>query len=777
MANSALAGFLILLLFFMCAMSLGKAEEEDIRKPYIIHMIKSMKPQHFYLHQHWYASMLSQVSESNANELLYTYDTLLHGFAARLSEAEADAMESMEGCLAVVPSSLNKVATTHTPEFLGLSSSSSSSPGLWSQYSTGGEDIIVGVIDTGIWPESKSFNDAGLGPVPSRWKGTCESGQAFNSSHCNRKIIGARYFYKGFQNNVSKINETLEYMSPRDAHGHGTHTASTAAGAAVTGASLLGFASGTARGMAPHARLAIYKACWAPEGRCDDSDVAAAMEHAIADGVDILSISISSEDVPFHMNIRAIAAFGATEKGVFVSAAAGNRGPLSSTLSNTEPWITTVGASSIDRDFPASLVLGNQEIYRGTSAFKGGDGKLQGPFPLVYVSASNSSKRCLDGSLDPNLVKDKIVLCDQLIDPDDSSAPEKANEVARAGGAGMIVANEELLGAQQQFSYTFKFPAISLSFKAGEKIKSYINSTSNTSTATAAMRLTGLTIVGNATAAPIVAAFSSRGPSEAYPSVLKPDMIAPGVNILAAYAGSVDYILDSGTSMACPHVSGIAALIKAIHPTWSPAAIKSALMTSSYIVDNRKQEIRDSVTMEAANPFAMGSGHVDPRSAMDPGLVYDMAPQDYIDFLCSLNYTKKQIALLTKRLISCPKSSFEAGDLNYPSFSVVFKPGNNSAQVSRRTVTNVGAVAKGNVVYRASVKSPPGVSITVEPQTFVFRNLYDKATYIVKFESNIRTPSPSEGDQNGFGEISWTCIEGGRQLVRSPIVLTWQASN
>ncbi|GLJ29020.1 hypothetical protein SUGI_0572790 [Cryptomeria japonica] len=690
MANTMLAGLLILLLFVMSAMWLGKAEEEDIRKPYIVHMIKSMKPHHFNLHQHWYASLLSQASGSdstaNANELLYTYDIVLHGFAARLSEAEAEAMEGMEGCLAVIPSSINKIATTHSPEFLGLSSSSLSSPGLWSQYSTYGEDIIVGVIDTGVWPESKSFNDAGLGPVPVRWKGTCESGRAFNSSHCNRKIIGARYFYKGYLNNVSKMSETLEYLSPRDGNGHGTHTASTAAGAAVTGASLFGFANGTARGMAPHARLAIYKACWAPGGNCDESDVTAAMEQAIADGVDILSISISSQDVPFHMNLREIAAFGATEKGIFVSASAGNNGPFSSSLSNTAPWITTVGASSIDRDFPASVVMGNREIYRGTSAFKGGDGKLQGPFPLVYVSTSSRSKRCLDRSLDPNAVKGKIVLCDQLlftINPDESGALEKAEEVARAGGAGMIVTNEELLGAQQQFSYTFKFLAISVSFKAGERIKSYINSTSYTITATAAMRLTGLTIVGNATAAPIVAAFSSRGPSEAYPSVLKPDMLAPGVDILAAYAGSLDYYLDSGTSMACPHVSGIAALIKAIHPTWSPAAIKSALMTSSYIVDNGKRAIRDSVTMEAANPFDMGSGHVDPRSAMDPGLVYDMAPEDYIDFLCSLNYTKIQIALLTKKLISCPKSSLKAGDLNYPSFSVVFKPGNSSAQVSK----------------------------------------------------------------------------------------------
>ncbi|GLJ29031.1 hypothetical protein SUGI_0572930 [Cryptomeria japonica] len=513
-------------------------------------------------------------------------------------------MEGMEGCLAMIPSSLNKVATTHTPEFLGLSSSSSSSLGLWSQYSTRGEDIIVCVIDSGIWPESKSFNDAGLGPVPSRWKGTW-------------------------------MPMVTAYMWPQ-------------------------------------------------------------LPRELRKRVPIPSVSPTEwpEDVPFHINHVAIAAFGAIEKGVFVSAIAGNDGPSLSNLSHTAPWITTVGASSIDRDFPASLVLGNQEIYRGTSDFKGGDGKLQGPFPLVY-----------------------------LINPDDSSAREKAKEVARAGGAGMVVANEELLGAQQLFPYILLFPAITVIFKAGEGIKSYINSTSSNTTATATMRLTGLTIVVDTAAAPIVAAFSSRGPSEAYPSVLKPDMLAPGVNILAAYARGVDYFFNSGTSMAFRHVSGIAALIKAIHPTWSPAAIKSALMTTSYIVDNRKRAIRDSVSMEAADSFGMGSGHVDPRSAMDPGLVYDMAPQDYIDFLCSLNYTRRQIALLTKKTVSCPNSSLEARDLNYPSFSVVFKPGNKSIKVSRKRVTIVGA--EGNVVYRVSVKSPPGVNISVEPQTLMFKKLYD----------------------------------------------------
>ncbi|GLJ14457.1 hypothetical protein SUGI_0233760 [Cryptomeria japonica] len=761
MANASLAA-LILMLLTISPIFLGKAEAEDSRKPYIVHMMKSMKPQHFNLHQHWYASMLNQVSTSDTeSDMLYTYDTLLHGFAARMSKAEAEAMQNIDGCLGVIPSSLNQIATTRTPEFLGLAASSSSS-GVWSKYSTNGEDIIIGVIDTGIWPESQSFNDQGLGPIPSKWKGGCENGRAFNSSHCNKKIIGARYFFKGYEK-TDLINQTLEYKSPRDNDGHGTHTASTIAGAAVPATSFLGFANGTARGMAPRARLAIYKVCWA--NGCDDADVAAAMEQAIADGVDIISLSISSEDQPFHKDVKAIAEFGAMEKGVFVSAAAGNEGPRSSSLSNPAPWITTVGASTIDRDFPASLVLGNQDIHRGTSTYKAKDTIQERPLPLVYISTNNSSSRCLAGGLDPNIVKGKIVLCDQ----GDSTTPEKGKVVATAGGSGMIVVNGMRYGDLHRITNTNGLPAINVGFRAGEKIKAYINNTGIN--ATAVLGLPGLTVVGKTVSAPIVAGFSSRGPTVAYPHILKPDMIAPGVNILAAYAEveekALPYVFLSGTSMACPHVSGIAALIKAVHPTWSPAAIKSALMTSSSIVDNTEQAIRDSSTMEAADTFAIGAGHVDPTGAVNPGLVYDLEPEDYVNFLCTLNYTSQQIALLTKKSISCPNPSLEVGDLNYPSFSVLFNSSKELIQVKRRTVTNVGA--EGHAVYRASVKSPPGVKITVQPETLELTKLDDKASYSVRFVTNVTSSSVS----HQFGEIRWTCIEGGTHVVRSPVVLQW----
>ncbi|KAH9305977.1 hypothetical protein KI387_010381, partial [Taxus chinensis] len=266
-----------------------------------------------------------------------------------------------KGCLAVIPSSVDKIHTTRSPHFLGLSGQDGN---LWlrSHY---GKDVIVGVLDTGIWPESESFHDGGLEPVPSKWKGTCESGEMFDSSHCNKKIIGARYFFKGYEATYGRLGKS-EYKSARDNEGHGTHTAATVAGSPVEGANFSGFANGTATGMAPQARLAIYKVLWG-RGRGDGTDIAAAMEKAVADGVDIISLSLGGSDRPFFQDPKAIIAFKAMEKGVFVSAAAGNDGPFPYTVSNTAPWMTTVGASTVDREFPGPVMLGNMETYRGTS--------------------------------------------------------------------------------------------------------------------------------------------------------------------------------------------------------------------------------------------------------------------------------------------------------------------------------------------------------------------------------------------------------------------------
>ncbi|KAM1162366.1 hypothetical protein ACFX2B_001345 [Malus domestica] len=170
-------------------------------------------------------------------------------------------------------------------------------------------DTCRRVVDTSVWPELKSYDDTGLAAVPSGWKGVCEEGTNFNSSNCNRNLIGARFFYKWYEATIGPIEVKTESKSPRDNDGHGTHTSSTATGTAVSGASLFSYASGTERGMAPQARLAMYKACWL--GGCFSSNITAAMENVVEDGVDVLSLSIGGSQSDYYRDIVAIGAFSA----------------------------------------------------------------------------------------------------------------------------------------------------------------------------------------------------------------------------------------------------------------------------------------------------------------------------------------------------------------------------------------------------------------------------------------------------------------------------------
>lgn len=231
----------------------------------------------------------------------------------------------------------------------------------------------------GIWPESESFRDEGMGPIPSRWKGICQHGVRFNSTNCNRKLIGARWFSKGVDHelgNSINITENLEFRSPRDGIGHGTHTASTAAGYFVKKANYRGLATGLARGGAPLARLAIYKACWALiSGACSDADILKAFDKAIHDGVDIISLSVGN-DIPLfsYVDLRdsiSIASFHAIAKGITVVCSAGNDGPFAQTVSNTAPWLITVAASTIDRAFPTAIILGNNQTFSVKEIFLG----------------------------------------------------------------------------------------------------------------------------------------------------------------------------------------------------------------------------------------------------------------------------------------------------------------------------------------------------------------------------------------------------------------------
>ncbi|KAL5541008.1 hypothetical protein UlMin_042581 [Ulmus minor] len=694
----------------------------------------------------WYKSFLPTTTASSENQprLLYSYQNVISGFSARLTEDQVRAMEHKDGFIAAQPERILKKQTTHTPTFLGLYQQT----GFWKD-SNFGKGVIIGVLDGGIFPSHPSFSDAGMPPPPAKWKGRCE----FNLSDCNNKLIGARSF------NLAAMAKGEKSEPPTDEDGHGTHTASTAAGGFVKYADVLGNAKGTAVGMAPLAHLAIYKVCFGED--CPESDILAALDAAVEEGVDVLSLSLGDVSVPFFQDNTAIGSFAATQKGIFVSCSAGNSGPSNSTLSNEAPWILTVGASTIDRSLVATAKLGNGREFHGESVFRA-EGFHPTELPLVYAGKNGKSESavCAAGSLKDVDVKDKIVLCER---GGGVGRIAKGQEVKDAGGAAMILINQETDGFSI-IADVHVLPATHLSSADGLKIKAYINSTA---TPTATILFKGTTI-GNSLA-PAITSFSSRGPSQASPGIVKPDIIGPGVNILAAWPFPLDnstnpkspFNIISGTSMSCPHLSGIAALLKSSHPYWSPAAIKSAIMTTADIVNLEGKAIDDE-TLHPADIFATGAGHVNPTKANEPGLVYDIHPDDYIPYLCGLGYKDKEVGIIAHKPIKCSEhSSIPEGELNYPSFAVTLGP----SQTFTRTVTNVGAAYS---TYTVTVVAPEGVYVNVKPNKIYFSEVGQKATYTVTFSS---IASSGKTDQFGQGFLTWVST---KYSVRSPISVKFQ---
>lgn len=763
--NLAYSSLFITLLATSLASEATVVVNNDKTTTFIVHMAKSEMPSTFTRHTHWYDSSLKSVSESA--ETIYTYDNAIHGFATRLTESEAEALSTRPGIVAVLPELKYELHTTRTPLFLGIDKTADLFP-----QSDSVSEVVVGVLDTGVWPESKSYDDTGLGPVPSTWKGKCEEGTNFNASICNRKLIGARFFAKGYEAMVGPIDETKESRSARDDDGHGTHTSSTAAGSAVEDASLLGYAPGTARGMATRARVAVYKVCWV--GGCFSSDILAALEQAILDNVNVLSMSLGGGMSDYHRDSVAIGAFAAMEKGIFISCSAGNAGPNSYTLSNVAPWITTVGAGTIDRDFPAYVQLGNGKNFSGVSLFKG-DMLPEKQVSFIYAgnaSTASNGNLCMMDSLDPAKVAGKIVLCERGM----NARVQKGQVVKQAGGVGMILANTAANG-EELVADAHLLPATAVGEKSGDLIKSYLFSEPNP---TVTILFAG-TKVG-IQPSPVVAAFSSRGPNSITSDILKPDIIAPGVNILAGWTGAVGptglaadkrhvgFNIISGTSMSCPHVSGLAALIKAAHPGWSPSAIRSALMTTAYTEYKTGNKLEDIATGKASTPFDHGAGHVDPVAALDPGLIYDLTAEDYIDFLCALNYTSNQITALTKKTLTCSTSkTHRVPDLNYPSFAVTFATEQSSSSVGgsssvkyTRTLTNVGTPG----TYKATFSmDTPDMKISVVPDVLEFNEVNEKKSYTVTF-----TAASKASGSNSFGRIQWS---DGKHVVGSPIAVSW----
>ncbi|XP_057973216.1 subtilisin-like protease SBT1.7 [Malania oleifera] len=746
------------------------------KKTYIIYMDKLHMPVSFIDHFQWYDACLKSVSDSA--EILYIYNNVVHGFSTQLTAKESKLMERQPGILSVLPDVKYELHTTRTPEFLGLHSSTETSLPTCNASS----EVIIGVVDTGVWPESKSFKDSELGPVPSHWKGECEEGKNFNSSSCNRKLIGARFFSKGYEADSGSINETTESKSPADDQGHGTHTSSTAAGSVVPSANLYGYANGTAQGIAACARVAMYKVCWMRG--CFGSDMLAAMDKAVEDGVNILSVSLGGPPKEYHSDYIALGAFAAVVQGIFVSCSAGNDGPSAQSTSNTAPWITTVGAGTLDRDFPVYIKLGNGSNFSGV-AFCNGEGLPSKFLPLVYgaaVSHHRTGHQCTEGSLIPKKVNGTIVVCDR---DGENTELEKGIVVKAAGGLGMILANPKS-NEEKVNAYVHFLPAAAVGVTTSDLIKNYIYSSTNP-TATIACGVTRLGIQPS----PIVAKFSSRGPNRVTENILKPDIIAPGVEVIAGWTDEVgpsewkadtrkvSFNIISGTSVSCPHVSGLAALLKTAHPDWSPAAIRSALMTTAYTTYKNGETIKDSATENASTPFDHGAGHVDFISALHPGLVYNMSFQDYLDFLCALNYTSDQIKLFTSVMnitFNCDSTkTYHVEDLNYPSFAVQLQTTSSegggdeafSTVKYRRTLTNVGPTTTYKVLVSSQTEL---VNISVEPGVLSFSELNENKNYTVTFNYSSMPSSTT----TSFARLDWS---DGKHVVSSPITFSWESSS
>ncbi|KAL5706426.1 hypothetical protein ACHQM5_024594 [Ranunculus cassubicifolius] len=710
--------------------------------------------------------------ESTEDRLVRVYSHAFSGCAVWLTEAEAEEISRRSDVVSVFADPIYQLHTTRSWDFLQNDLETYSNPRLNSDTLSDGADTIIGILDTGVWPESESFNDKDMGPIPSRWKGRCMEGSDFKPSKCNKKLIGARYYNQSFDDEDMDGDQTA-----RDAVGHGTHTASTAAGTSVLGASYYGLAEGTAKGGSPGSRIAIYRVC--SSSGCRGSAILSAFEDAIKDGVDVLSLSLGASAFlkpDFSKDPIAIGSFHAVENGITVVCSAGNDGPTPSSVVNSAPWILTVAATTIDRDFESDIILGDNNVIKG-EGIHFSNLKKSPIYPLIYGKSAKSNSRrsddarnCHPNALDGNKIKGNIVICDHQ---DDSYSKKGIREgIKGLGGIGLILIDDL---ESSVASSSGDFPMAMVSSKEATKILSYINSTTSpVATIPAAVS------VNKYKPAPTVPYFSSRGPSSLTKAILKPDISAPGVNILAAWLQNNDtenvpsgqkptlFNLLSGTSMSCPHVSGIAATVISMNPSWSPSAVKSAIMTTAAETNNQKLPITTD-SGSVATPYDYGAGEVNPTGALQPGLVYETSANDYFGFLCNYGYDVRTIKLISSKVPSgfeCPENSTKdsISQLNYPSIAISQLTAKGSKTVTRM-VTNVGAEVE--IKYTVSVDSPPGVNVKVIPETLEFTETSSKLKYDVVFSAS--SASSLQKDSDSFGSLTWT---SGKYRVRSPFVVS-----
>jgi subtilisin family serine protease len=743
-------------------------------------------------------------------EKLYSYRYAFNGYAARMTALQAQKLRAQRNVLNVWEDRVRYLHTNDTPGFLGLFNSGS---GLRTALGLKGEGVVIGVIDSGIAPEHPSFEDTAeaekprlcrsswaenslLGlwlcyrfrkrdeevvyDVPPGWQGRCEAGETpaerFSSTDCNNKLIGARYYIDGFlQSNALDENE---FISPRDADGHGTHIASTAAGNEV-GASIAGNDVARISGMAPRARIAVYKACWlepgATRGSCATSDLQRAIEDAVADGVDIINYSVGSSDRSIG-DPDDLALLAAADAGVLSVVAAGNDGPLSESILSPAgaPWVLTVGASTkqgtkfeeaLRVNRPASIAGEYVQREASFTPLLSRVGPVTEELVLVddgvSIFGGGASGTTYDGCepVQNNAELDgRIALMQRT-----QSLCNFETKLRNAEDAGAIAAivfddqGEPIVMAGPRD--VINIPAVSVSLSDGIRLRDRLNAGDSVEVTLDKNLLVQESVAGN-----VMAGFSSRGPNLTSPDpvrsdityldVLKPDLTAPGVDILAGQTPDVangirgelfQYL--SGTSMSVPHVAGIAALLKQRHPDWSPAALSSALMTTA------RQNVVKQDGQTPADPFDIGAGHVVPNAAIRPGLVYDAGKADFDAFLCGAQMPRASQEECDA--LQAAGFSTEAADLNLPSITVSSLV--NDRTVTRR-VTNVGEAG----TYEAQVVAPPGVEVSVVPSVLSLA-----AGETADFSLTLaKTDAPLY--EWGFGSLTW---DDGEHRVRSPITV------
>jgi subtilisin family serine protease len=569
-------------------------------------------------------------------QIIHRFQISFHGMSVLLPETFVDVVRRLPGVKAVYLDTLQRPTTERSPQFIGADH-------LWQLLGgsgTAGEGIVVGILDTGIWPEHPSFAD----PDPSgkpyatlvSWAGFCEAPSDSSAPlTCNNKLIGARKFLETYKGLIGLSAGELD--SPRDTVGHGTHTASTAAGNFGVSSDIFGVPRGTVSGIAPRAHVAAYRIC-AQEG-CFSSDSIAAVEQAVSDGVDVINFSISGGIHPYADALE-LSFLGAYAAGVFVAASAGNDGPAPDTVSHRGGWVTTVAASTTDRHFLSHIMLaasdGASLMLTGASV----TGGIALPTPVVH--ATDFGDELCQNPFPGGTFTGVIVVCQR---GGDVARVVKSFNVAAGGAAGLFLYNPVPQGLATDNHF---IPTVHLENDDGATLLSFLASHAGV-TATFTQG-TAAQVQGD-----VMAAFSSRGGPEHGLGLSKPDVTAPGVQTLAGHTPQPPAVEGGlpgelfqaiqGTSMSSPHVAGAAASLKALWPGWTPAQIQSALMTTA-TVENMVKE--DGAT--PIDPFDAGSGRIDLNRAANPGLTFHASDRDFLthrEALWLVNYPSLYVPALS----------------------------------------------------------------------------------------------------------------------------------